>query len=99
MSAWRPLIPLLTIARVNPYMQPVIVTRPSGARGERIAAWRPFALTARRAPVEANNKRGAMYIIVDDRNIVTGGYASSFDREGVTTTGIDPIEFSEWLSK
>ena len=31
-----------------------------------------------------------MYIIVDDRNIVTGGYASSFDREGVTTTGIDP---------
>jgi two-component system, OmpR family, flagellar system response regulator FtcR len=40
-----------------------------------------------------------MYIIVDDRNIVTGGYASSFDREGVTTTGIDPIEFSEWLSK
>ena len=33
-----------------------------------------------------------MYIIVDDRNIVTGGYASSFDREGVTTTGIDPIE-------
>ena len=40
-----------------------------------------------------------MYIIVDDRNIVTGGYASSFDREGVTTTGIDPIEFSEWLDK
>ncbi len=38
-----------------------------------------------------------MYIIVDDRNIVTGGYASSFDREGVTTTGIDPIEFGEWL--
>ena len=40
-----------------------------------------------------------MYIIVDDRNIVTGGYASSFDREGVTTTGIDPIEFGEWLRK
>jgi len=40
-----------------------------------------------------------MYIIVDDRNIVTGGYASSFDREGVTTTGIDPIEFGEWLQK
>ncbi len=40
-----------------------------------------------------------MYIIVDDRQIVTGGYASSFDREGVTTTGIDPGEFGEWLQK
>jgi DNA-binding response OmpR family regulator len=40
-----------------------------------------------------------MYIIVDDRNLVTGGYASSFDREGVTTTGIDPVEFAEWLEK
>ncbi len=40
-----------------------------------------------------------MYIIVDDRDIVTGGYASSFDREGVTTTGIDPGEFGEWLAK
>jgi DNA-binding response OmpR family regulator len=40
-----------------------------------------------------------MYIIVDDRNIVTGGYAMGFDREGVTTTGIDPVEFGEWLSK
>src|SRR3954447_13248438 len=40
-----------------------------------------------------------MYIIVDDRHIVTGGYASSFDREGVTTTGIDPFEFGEWLEK
>ena len=39
-----------------------------------------------------------MYIIVDDRNIVTGGYASSFDREGVTTAGIDPIE-SEFIDK
>jgi DNA-binding response OmpR family regulator len=40
-----------------------------------------------------------MYIIVDDRNIVTGGYATGFDREGVTTTGIDPVEFGEWLQK
>ena len=39
-----------------------------------------------------------MYIIVDDRDIVTGGYVSSFDREGVTTTGIDPLEFGDWLS-
>ena len=40
-----------------------------------------------------------MYIIVDDRNIVTGGYATGFDREGVTTTSIDPVEFGEWLQK
>jgi len=40
-----------------------------------------------------------MYIIVDDRAIVTGGYSSGFDREGVTTAGIDPIEFGEWITK
>ena len=40
-----------------------------------------------------------MYIIVDERNIVAGGYASSFDREGVTTAGIDPKEFKEWIGK
>jgi two-component system, OmpR family, flagellar system response regulator FtcR len=57
------------------------------------------ARSVNRALSRRNNKWGAMYIIVDDRNIVTGGYASSFDREGVTTTGIDPMEFSEWLSK
>ncbi len=40
-----------------------------------------------------------MYIIVDDRHIVTGGYASGFDREGVSSAGIDPMEFSDWISK
>ena len=40
-----------------------------------------------------------MYIIVDDRSIVTGGYSSGFDREGVTTAGIEPGEFSEWIAK
>jgi two-component system, OmpR family, flagellar system response regulator FtcR len=40
-----------------------------------------------------------MYIIVDDRNIVTGGYTSGFGREGVSTAGIDPVEFGEWISK
>src|ERR1700722_10708669 len=39
-----------------------------------------------------------MYIIVDDRNIVTGGYSSGFDREGVSNAGIDPTEFDDWLS-
>jgi DNA-binding response OmpR family regulator len=40
-----------------------------------------------------------MYIIVDERNIVAGGYASGFDREGVSTAGIDPTEFQEWIGK
>jgi two-component system, OmpR family, flagellar system response regulator FtcR len=40
-----------------------------------------------------------MFIIVDDRNIVTGGYTTGFDREGVSTAGIDPVEFGEWLAK
>jgi hypothetical protein len=39
-----------------------------------------------------------MYIIVDDRNIVTGGYTSGFGREGVSTAGIDPVEFGEWIA-
>jgi DNA-binding response OmpR family regulator len=40
-----------------------------------------------------------MFIIVDDRSIVTGGYTTGFDREGVTTAGIDPVEFGDWISK
>ena len=40
-----------------------------------------------------------MYIIVDDRTIVSGGYANGLDREGVSTTGIDPREFGDWLEK
>ncbi len=54
-----------------------------------------------RLNVEMNStiNGAAMYIIVDDRAIVTGGYSSGFDREGVTTAGIDPPEFSEWIAK
>jgi DNA-binding response OmpR family regulator len=40
-----------------------------------------------------------MYIIVDERSIVTGGYASSFDREGISSAGIDPSEFRDWIGK
>ena len=40
-----------------------------------------------------------MYIIVEQRSIVAGGYASGFDREGVSSAGIDPIEFPEWIGK
>jgi len=39
-----------------------------------------------------------MYIIVDDRNIVTGGYSTGFSREGVSSAGIDPPEFGAWLN-
>ncbi len=40
-----------------------------------------------------------MYIIIDDRNIVAGGYATSLDREGVSSTGVDATEFREWIGK
>ena len=39
-----------------------------------------------------------MYLIIDERSVVTGGYASSFQREGVSSAGIDPSEFREWLN-
>jgi DNA-binding response OmpR family regulator len=40
-----------------------------------------------------------MYIIVDERSAVTGGYASSFDREGISSAGIEPAEFRDWIGK
>ena len=40
-----------------------------------------------------------MYIIVEQRGLVAGGYASGFDREGVSSAGIDPAEFREWIGK
>jgi DNA-binding NarL/FixJ family response regulator len=39
-----------------------------------------------------------MYVIVDERDVVTGGYASSFEREGIASAGIDPEEFRDWLA-
>src|SRR6201995_122723 len=41
----------------------------------------------------------SMYIIVDDRNMVAGGYANGFDREGVSSAGIEASEFREWIGK
>src|SRR4051812_36168781 len=38
-----------------------------------------------------------MYIVVDDRQIVTSGYVASFKREGVSSIGLYATEFSEWL--
>jgi two-component system, OmpR family, flagellar system response regulator FtcR len=39
-----------------------------------------------------------MFVIVDEREIVKSGYASSFDREGIASTGLLPEEFEEWVS-
>ncbi len=39
-----------------------------------------------------------MFVIVDDREIVKTGYASSFNREGVALTGLRPDEFEEWVA-
>jgi DNA-binding response OmpR family regulator len=39
-----------------------------------------------------------VYIIVDERELVTTGYKSSFDREGVSSVGFDPENFSSWIS-
>ena len=38
-----------------------------------------------------------MYIVVDERQIVTSGYAASFDREGVSSLGLFSEEFQGWL--
>jgi len=40
-----------------------------------------------------------MFVIVDERTVVAGGYASSFDREGISSAGIDPAEFRDWIGK
>lgn len=39
-----------------------------------------------------------MFVIVDDREIVTSGYASGFEREGISSLGLMPDEFSDWVS-
>jgi DNA-binding response OmpR family regulator len=38
-----------------------------------------------------------VYVIVDERQIVTSGYASCFDREGVSSTGFCPTDFRDWV--
>ena len=38
-----------------------------------------------------------MIVIVDDRETVTEGYASCFDREGVSATGLCPTDFENWV--
>ena len=38
-----------------------------------------------------------MFIIVDEREMVTSGYASRFGSEGISSTGFCPEEFREWV--
>ncbi|ATN33044.1 two-component system response regulator [Rhizobium sp. ACO-34A] len=39
-----------------------------------------------------------MIVVVDERELVTEGYTSLFGREGIPSTGFDPVEFGEWVN-
>lgn len=39
-----------------------------------------------------------MIVVVDERATVTEGYASWFDREGISACGLEPVEFEGWVS-
>lgn len=39
-----------------------------------------------------------MFIIVDERELVTSGYASRFGQEGIASTGFRPSQFRDWVS-
>ncbi len=38
-----------------------------------------------------------MFIIVDERDLVTRGYASRFGQEGIASTGFRPGQFRDWV--
>jgi two-component system, OmpR family, flagellar system response regulator FtcR len=38
-----------------------------------------------------------MFIVIDDRETVTRGYAAGFDREGIVSIGFSSKDFREWL--
>jgi DNA-binding response OmpR family regulator len=39
-----------------------------------------------------------MYIIVDERDLVTNGYVSRFGQEGIASTGFRPGPFRDWVA-
>ncbi|QGM97994.1 response regulator transcription factor [Methylocystis parvus] len=39
-----------------------------------------------------------MFIIVDERDLVTNGYACRFGQEGVASTGFRPVQFKDWVA-
>lgn len=44
-----------------------------------------------------NVKRTAMFIIVDERELVTSGYARHFDQEGISSAGFCSGQFIDWV--
>ncbi len=38
-----------------------------------------------------------MFVVLDDRPTVAGGYVACFDREGIAAVAVEPNEFSEWF--
>ena len=38
-----------------------------------------------------------MFVVIDDRESVTRGYAAGFDREGVVSIGFSSKDFRDWL--
>lgn len=38
-----------------------------------------------------------MFVVIDDRESVTNGYAAGFDREGVVSIGFSSKDFRDWL--
>ncbi|GJE11670.1 response regulator transcription factor [Methylobacterium longum] len=38
-----------------------------------------------------------MYVIVDERSMVTDGYVASFNREGISSVGLRADDFADWL--
>ncbi len=38
-----------------------------------------------------------MFVVLDDRSTVAGGYVACFEREGIAATAVEPSEFSEWF--
>lgn len=39
-----------------------------------------------------------MIVVVDERKLVKDGYTALFGREGIPSTGFDPVEFGEWVN-
>ena len=39
-----------------------------------------------------------MFVLIDNRDIVSKGYAGGFNREGVVLTGFMPDEFEDWVN-
>ena len=38
-----------------------------------------------------------MYVVVDDRSEVIGGYVAALSGEGIAAAGFRPVEFLEWF--